>query len=117
MTKTIINLTHSVVIGTIEDVLDTYPHHPYRQVLLIPDLRQELIAYVLSRVSNHYVAIAGEQQLSFKSAHQLLSQEILYIEALIHKGIEKIFQKKEEQMSHQIPRAIEPGFAPSNWFG
>jgi hypothetical protein len=71
----------------------------------------------LSRVSNCYVAVDEEEQPSFKSLHRLLTQETLCIEALIHKGIKKIFQKKEEQISHQIPGVVDPGFAPSNWFG
>ena len=102
MTKTIVNLTLSAVIGAIEDVLETYPQHPYQQVFSIPDLRQELIAYVLSRVSNCYVAIDEEQQLSFRSLHRLPTQEMICIEALIHKGIEKVVYKKEEQISRQI---------------
>ncbi|MEC4811680.1 MAG: hypothetical protein SAK29_00085 [Scytonema sp. PMC 1069.18] len=116
MSKTIINLTLSAVVGEIEDVLETYPYHPYRQLFLIPDLRQELIAYVLSRVANRYVAVEEEQKSSFKSLH-LLTEETLHIKVLIHKGIEKILYKKEEQISQRIPGVIEPSFAPSNWFG
>lgn len=116
MTKRIINLTLSAVVEEIEDVLETYPYHPYRQFFSIPDLRQELIAYVLSRVSNRYVAVDEEQQASFKSLH-LLTEETLCIKILIHKGIEKILHKKEEQMTYRIPGVVDPGFAPSNWFG
>ncbi len=48
--KTVVNLTQQSVLGEIESVLDTYPYQPYQQAFAIPDLRQELIAFVLSRI-------------------------------------------------------------------
>lgn len=56
MSKSIVNLTIPWVVAEIEQVLETYPHHPYQQAFANPDLRQELIAYVLTRIHNVYVA-------------------------------------------------------------
>ncbi len=49
MTRTIVNLLELEVSKEIEAVLSTYSNHPYQQAFAIPDIRQELIAYVLSR--------------------------------------------------------------------
>jgi hypothetical protein len=46
--KTIVNLTLPAVIEQIEKIVDTYPYHPHQQAFLIPELRQKLIAHVLT---------------------------------------------------------------------
>jgi hypothetical protein len=116
--KTIMNLTELAVIEEIESVLETYPDHPYQQAFAIPDLRQELIAYILSRVSNHYIAIDSEQAFlsNLRTLTCSLEQKVC-IEKLVHQGIEKILSANTERMRHQIPEPIAAGFAPSNWFG
>lgn len=118
MTKTILNLTLPAVVSIIEDVLETYPHHPYQQAFSIPDLRQELIAYVLSRVSNYYVVVEDGQQpsVNFRSIVCSLKDRSC-IEDLIRQGIEKIMYKQEKVLSLQIPETVDPGLAPSHWFG
>jgi hypothetical protein len=118
MTKTIFNLTLPTVASIIEDILETYPNHPYQQAFSIPDLRQELIAHVLSRVSNCYVVVEeGEQQsINFQSLACSLKDRSC-IEDLIHQGIEKIMYQREREVSLQIPETEDPGLAPSHWFG
>jgi hypothetical protein len=118
MSKTIVNLTLPAVIKAIEDVLETYPHHPYQQAFSVPDLRQELIAYVMSRVSNCYVVVDEGQQpsINFNSLPGF-RKGISSIEALIHKGMEKVLKKRAATVNHQIPEEVNPDFAPSNWFG
>lgn len=118
MTKTIVNLTLPAVVTVIEDVLETYPDHPYQQAFSIPDLRQELIARVLSQVSGCYVVLEDYEQATLSLQSLPFSPEKREcIEALIREGIEKIFQKREMSVSHQIPEDEDPGFAPSHWFG
>ncbi|MFH7026602.1 MAG: hypothetical protein ACHBN1_14615 [Heteroscytonema crispum UTEX LB 1556] len=119
MTKTIFNLTLPAVVTAIEDVLEGYPHHPYQQAFSIPDLRQELIAHVLSRVSSYYVVVEEGQQPSAVNVKSLLGvlKEKSCIEALIHEGIEKVFHKREQEVIHQIPEEVDSGLAPSHWFG
>lgn len=46
--KTAVKLTSQSVAGEIEKVLDTYAYNPYQQAFAIPDLRQELLDYVVS---------------------------------------------------------------------
>ncbi|WP_315791377.1 hypothetical protein [Fischerella sp. JS2] len=118
MTKTIFNLTLPVAVSCIEDVLETYPHHPYQQAFSIPDLRQELIAHVLSQVSNCYVVAEEDQQPCLNLGSLMCSLKDKYcIEDLIRQGIENIMYKREKQLSLQIPEEVDPGLAPSHWFG
>lgn len=42
MSRQIINLTSDMVAMEIENVLDTYPHHPYQQAFAIPRLHTQL---------------------------------------------------------------------------
>ncbi|BAZ70457.1 hypothetical protein NIES4106_52510 [Fischerella sp. NIES-4106] len=118
MSKTIFNLTLPVVVSCIEDVLETYPHHPYQQAFSIPDLRQELIAHVLSQVSNCYV-VGEEGQQSYGNFQSLICaiKDKYCIEDLIRQGIDNIMYKREKQLSLQIPGEVDPGLAPSHWFG
>ncbi|MDM9380378.1 hypothetical protein QUB80_06635 [Chlorogloeopsis sp. ULAP01] len=118
MTKTIFNLTLPTVASIIEDILETYPHHPYQQAFSIPDLRQELIAHVLSRVSNCYVVVEEGQQSSINFRTLACSlKDRSCIEDFIHQGIEEIMYKQEQKLSLKIPETEDSGLAPSHWFG
>jgi hypothetical protein len=118
MTKKIINLTLPALVAAIEDILETYPDHPYQQAFSIPDLRQELLAHVLSQVFSCYVLIEEEQasSLGLKSS-PFSSQERFDLEALIHQAIESIIHQREEEVSRQIPEGIDSRLEPSHWFG
>jgi hypothetical protein len=119
MTKTILNLTELAVIQDIETVLETYPDHPYQQAFSIPDLRQELIAYVLSHLSNRYVAVDEKHVTLFNSRCKLpySTEQELCTETLIHQGIQKVLDVNQERLTHQLPDIVAPSCAPSHWFG
>lgn len=87
MTKKLINLTLPVVIDNVEKILKTYPIHPYQQAFSDANLYQNLVAYVLNRVSNKF-AVLEEEDLS-KSILLLFypSTELSNIESHIHLGI------------------------------
>lgn len=57
----VVNLTQQSIVGEIESVLNTYPSHPYQQAFAIPDLRQELITFVLNRIPSFYSIMSDEQ--------------------------------------------------------
>jgi len=83
MTHELVNLTLTMVLREISDVLEEYPEHPYQTAFLIHEFRQKLIAYVLSQVPNHY-AIAGEPAPARKSGqHASPLAERLYLETVI----------------------------------
>jgi hypothetical protein len=115
MTKTIVNLTLPVVVDQIETALENYPYHPYQQAFAIPDLRQRLIAYVLSRVSNSYTVLEEKEN----STHSIncSADRILQIKNLVTQGIQDILQQHWEWSNHHIPVELESGLAPSHWFG
>jgi hypothetical protein len=119
VTKTIVNLTKESLIEAIESVLETYPHHPYQKAFSLDDLRQDLIAYVLNRVSNIYIV---EEPLSQTPVHFSTSlyhspEERWHLEGVIHQGIEYVLCKNADKVCHHIPEEMDPGSAPSCWFG
>ncbi|WP_017651417.1 hypothetical protein [Fortiea contorta] len=124
--KTVVKLTQQSVIGEIESVLDTYPYHPYQQAFAIPDLRQELISFVLSRIPCLYYTMTEVQisqteiepdfLLNSKLPRSPLEQQ-LHVQNLIHQGIYSIFQAKSDWISHHLCEAVQPGSEPSHWFG
>ena len=123
--KTVVKLTHQSVLGEIESVLDTYPYHPYQQAFAIPDLRQQLIAFVLYRIPClDYTKFEGKVLLSHTDQEFLLNklprsplEQQLYLQNLIHQGIYSIFQQKSDWISHQLSEKVQPGLEPSHWFG
>lgn len=115
MTKTIVNLTLPVVVDQIETALKDYPYHPYQQAFAIPDLRQRLIAYVLSRISNYYTVLEEGENSTY--SNNCSSDRILQIKNIVTQGIHDILQQYWEWSDRHIPSEIESGLAPSHWFG
>jgi hypothetical protein len=116
MTKTIVNLWTSVIAGEVEDVLSTYDNHPYQQAFSIPDLRQELIAYVLSHTPGNYTVLEADGG-SNDCKLQLSLEEKQLVRAWIHQGIHKLSDRYSETITNHIPEVDDPGLAPSHWFG
>ncbi|AFZ18846.1 hypothetical protein [Allocoleopsis franciscana] len=91
MSKQLVNLTLPVVTEEIENILETYPAHPYQQVFSAAGLRQDLIAYVLSRVPNTYTVIEETQSsLNPTLLPHYSSERLLNIEHWIHLGIRDV---------------------------
>lgn len=124
--RTVVKLTHQSVLGEIESVLDTYPYHPYQQAFAIPDLRQELITFVLYRIPClDYTIFEVKDLLSDTAQECLLNNKLprspleqkLHVQHLIHQGIYSIFQDKSDWISHHLCERVQPGLEPSHWFG
>lgn len=116
----ITNLNLPIVAEQIENVLDNYPHHPYRQAFAAPHLRQKLLAYVLSQVPAAYQVLGDEstpEQTGFLEKEKCSADEPSYIEALVRKGIQHILRENAEWASRHIPEEVNPSDAPSHWFG
>jgi hypothetical protein len=124
--KTVVNLTRESVIREIESVLDTYAYHPYQETFAIPELRQELIVFVISRIPCFYNVefdrefplqnIMKDCQIDQKFPRSPLEQK-LHIQNLIHQGIFAIMQDKSAWINNQLCDTVEPGCEPSQWFG
>lgn len=116
MSKTITNITLPVVIEEIGKVLEPLPHYPAQQAFAIPELRQKLTAYVLSRISNCYAVVEDEEPITSKFVW-CSSQQRLQIETLVAQGVQDILEQNLNWVFHHIPEKIDPDNAPSNWFG
>jgi hypothetical protein len=116
--KTVVNLTQQSVVKEIENILDDYPDYPYQQAFAIPDLRKELIAYVLSRISclDDVMESGNAEWLSYQLPRQPLAQQ-LHLENLIHQGILAIAQAKSHWIDNRVCDIATPNCDASHWFG
>lgn len=94
MAKIIVNLTLPLVNEKIEYVLYRHANYFYQRAFSLPDLRQELIIYVLSRFTNSYTAIDAGQELLITYGHELAEKQ-LQIETIIYQGIYDILPQSE----------------------
>jgi hypothetical protein len=119
MLRQLINLTELEINQEIESILETYAEHPYQQAFAAPNLRQELIAYVLNRITSHYTVIEPEQDshLEPRRSSSPSLQVQLCRETVIHEGIQHIFSIKAEQIQHQLPEETDSSRESSHWFG
>jgi len=119
MTRTIVNLLELQVSKEIEEVLSTYSDHPYQQAFAIPDIRQELMAYVLSRAPGSYVVLNENDQLQLDDFPSLQPSpaEKQAIRAWIHQGIHHTLDRFSETITKHIPESDDPRLSPSHWFG
>ncbi|MEH2267824.1 MAG: hypothetical protein V7K68_05230 [Nostoc sp.] len=104
MSHTLINLTLPVVIQEIENVLDEYPEYPYQLAFSIHELRQKLIAHILSHVPNRYV-VEEVQELSSdpKVDYPSPLKEQLHLETIVHASIVHILHQNTDWLSRHIP--------------
>lgn len=102
----VINTTLIKVKEELENFLEIYPNKLYKKTLTDPDLRQKLIAYILNRMPNRYLAVEREN-ISLNSSQNIIfsTQEALEIEKLIHQGISYLNQKSNVcDFYHNYPK-------------
>ncbi|MBW4485706.1 MAG: hypothetical protein KME14_24520 [Tildeniella torsiva UHER 1998/13D] len=118
MTQTIINLTLPIVTDKIDDILAAYPLYEYRQVFAVPELRQKLTAYVLSRLPVVYVTMDSSTACDMTtSGHCYSSEQHSQINQLIHQGLEALLGRPETWHRRPSPELVEAEPIPSSWFG
>lgn len=103
MSHELINLTLPVVIAEIENVLEDYPEYPYQIAFSLPELRQRLLAHVLTHSPNRYT-VQGEK-LTLKDPkflHPSPVQEQVRMENLIHGGILHLLRENAEWVGSRI---------------
>lgn len=103
MSPELINLTLPVVIAKIENALEDYPEYPYQVAFSLPELRQRLLAHVLTHTPNRYT-VAGEKLTPKdpKFPYPSSVQERVRMENLIHGGILHILRENAEWVGCQI---------------
>jgi hypothetical protein len=97
VTHGLINLTLTVVMQEIEDVLDQYPEHPYQAAFSMPDLRQKLIDHVQNHVLPHHDVearqdVASSNPLAHRSS---LLQERLRLGMLIRGSMLHLLRQED----------------------
>ena len=115
MSPELINLTLPVVIANIKTALEDYPEYPYQIAFSLPELRQRLLAHVLSHTPNRYT-VAGEHLTSKGPKFPSFSstQERIQMENLIHGGILHILRENEEWVGGRITQMEISNCALSN---
>lgn len=94
MCKKLVNLTLPLVSEEIENILQSYPEYPHQHIFANPDLRQELIAYVLSHIPNSYATIEESEEISINRTFTFIpSEQQLNLEKWIHLGIDDVMVK------------------------
>jgi hypothetical protein len=103
MSHELINLTLPTVIQEIENALNEYPEHPYQSAFSIHELRQQLIAHILSQIPNRY-AVQGLQQPAKKpkALDSSPMKERLYMETVVHGSILHILRQNADSLSDRF---------------
>ncbi len=107
MTISIVNLTLLDVNAELENLLVFYPAQIQRKIIANPDLREKLLAYVLKRINNHYVARCKEN-IPIIPPHILYCStlEQLEIEELIQQGIYYLLKQAKSSSSLKKYRKV-----------
>lgn len=111
MATEIVNLTYEAVTKAIEEVLEQYPNHPHQQAFAHPEMKQELIVYVLNQTNNEFKVAEGNAETSEDvntEVSQKLSQNSEEINSAIRQGIDAIVQEKSEWIEQHIPPQQKP---------
>lgn len=119
MTMQIINLTRQNVNRKIEETLEKSSECSDFQALADPDFQQKLIAYVLSRINNSYVAVEMGQEAT---PDETLSSELQchQLDCLIHQGMEVLLKASADWIRQHMLEVKDPSYTeaePSHWFG
>jgi len=103
MSHELINLTLPTVIQEIENALDEYPVHPHQSAFSIHELRQKLIAHILSQIPNRYV-VEGAQESSKKpkALYPAAMKERMYMETVVHGSILHILRENADLLSNRL---------------
>jgi hypothetical protein len=83
--------------------LNEYPEHPYQSAFSIHELRQKLIAHILSQIPNRY-AVQGIEELP-KEPKALYSSpmgERVYMETVVHGSILHILRENADSLSDRF---------------
>ncbi|MCC3413649.1 MAG: hypothetical protein JGK24_30060 [Microcoleus sp. PH2017_29_MFU_D_A] len=115
MQKNLVNITLGVVTEEVEIILGSYPNHPHQQVFSHSGLRQDLIAYVLSRVPNKYTAIDSGESANQKVQVRCSSEQLLQIENLIHTGIRDLLHSYQK-VDYRVREEVKFDSRVGSWF-
>lgn len=119
MSQAIVNLALPVVTEKIDEILEHYPVAPHRETFTSMDVRQKLVAYVLTRMPALYATVedGGTCSLSHPELCYSIEQQ-RRMKQLIHQGIQHLVSQR--QLHRETLGKMATGNAhltPSSWFG
>ncbi|HIK44348.1 MAG TPA: hypothetical protein IGR64_05595 [Leptolyngbyaceae cyanobacterium M65_K2018_010] len=118
MSQTIVNLTLPIVAAKINEALSDGLEGSEGRDLAIPELRQKLTAYVLSRLPVVYITLESEMACSMDTPTGCYSYEQqTQIEQLIQQGLASLLERQQTWSRRQEQELVEAGASPSSWFG
>jgi hypothetical protein len=118
MSKKLVHELESMVSEAIDQLLDSYPDHPYKKIFAQPNLRRALMANVIDQLPVPSMESAPSQERVSKPIALSLSQEQeIALKTVIRQEIAYLIQHKSECISRSAPEEVESCFAPSHWFG
>lgn len=98
MTKTLVNQTLAVVWEEAALLSEHFPHRGYQTVMGNAELRQELIAYVLSQIPSTYAVQETNSPIrGYTTAYRL------QIETLLQQGIQFILDHQPDGFETSAP--------------
>lgn len=103
MSYELIKLTLPVVIAEIENVLEDCPEFPHQRAFSLPEMRQKLLAHVLTHTSNHYI-VQGDK-LTLKEPKFLYPsprQERIQMKNLVRGGILHLLRENAEWVKESL---------------
>lgn len=97
MTKTLVNQTLAIVREEAALLVEHFPHRNYQDVMGNAGLKQELMAYVLSRIPNTYAVQGTDAQ-----ARGFTTAQRLQIETLLQQGMQYILAHPSEEATPSL---------------
>ncbi len=103
MSYNLINLTLPIVVKEIKNALDDFPEYPYQVAFSLPELRQKLIAHVLSHIPNRYT-VEGVYSPPTDPLYPSSLEQRLYMETVIRGSILHLLRENADLLSRHIPQ-------------
>lgn len=94
------SLVEQVVIAEIESILDDYLSHPAQEAVATPELRQKLVSYVLTRLTEAKNSNVEQELLLDYNGIDWGVERQSYLEALTHQGIHTLLPTLSTTNSH-----------------
>ncbi len=102
----------------IENALELYPDEPYKKIFSIPELRQQLFNYVMSKIQELYPVVKERHNLTLKPKFPYHSLELrLRIENYVHWGIKSIIELNSDWVKYLTTQDDKPGYTYLLRFG
>jgi len=117
MTYELINLTLPFVTKQVQNILADYPEHPYQVAFSTHELRQKLIAHVLSQIPNCYTVEGVKEPPKDLMLYPSSLEQRLYMETLIRGSILHLLRENAGSVSRHLPQVETSDYEPSHWFG